>query len=54
MKIKSFILYKVLKKIIILINEVIREFSEKDFKTIKKIFEYENRKFFFKDLKKFK
>ena len=48
---RNFILYKVLKKIIILINEIVREFNEIFFKTIKKIFEYENRKFFLKILK---
>ena len=51
MKMKNFILYKILKKIIVLINEIIREFNEKDFETIKRIFEYENYK---KNLKSFK
>ena len=53
MKIKSFILYKILKKIIILINEIIREFNKKNSKIIKKMFEYENRKKNLKDFKKF-
>ena len=52
MKMRNFILYKVLKKIIILINEIIRKFNKRDFETIKRIFKYENRKKFFKNLTK--
>ena len=51
---KNFILYKILKKIIVLINEAIRKFNEKNSKTIKKIFKYEDRKKNLKNLKKFK
>ena len=54
MKTKSFILYKVLKKIIISINEIVREFNKRNFEMIKRIFKYKNRKKNSEGLKKLK
>ena len=45
---KNLILYKILKKIIALINKIIRKFNEINLETTKKMFEYENRKKDFK------
>ena len=44
MKTKSFILYEILKKIIESVNQVIRQFSEKDSEITRRMFKYENRK----------
>ena len=49
MKTRNFILYKILRKIIISINEAVRKFNKKNLKMIKRIFEHENRKKNFKN-----
>ena len=47
---RSFILHKILKKIITSINEIIQKFNKKNFEMIKRMFEHENRKENFKNL----